>query len=289
MSKQLRNIVLLPNTSKTIDLSLVRNLALRMCAHGATVRADEQCREYLADAANCVSFAKDDALFYGADVIFVLGGDGSVIEAARRTTGMGIPIVAVNCGRLGYLAEIEIGELSLVDQILDGNYTVEERMMLHVQVIRNGSVIGFDTPALNDAVLSNGPITRLLSFELFCNGELVETCYADGMILSTSTGSTAYSRSAGGPILDPSLDCICVTPICPQTMNTYPVIFGGGCVLELKNMKSRGNQIYLSMDGREYLTVLEDDTVRISRSDCRTPLIRVKNGGFLSVLRQKLS
>ncbi len=289
MNKQLRNIVLLPNTSKPIDPTLVRNLLHRMCSLGVTVRADAACRETLADMAQCSFFETDAALFSGADAVFVLGGDGSIIEAARRCSLYSVPIVAVNCGRLGYLAEIEIGELALVDQLIAGAYTVEERIMMDVVILRGEEIIRFETPALNDVVLSNGPITRLLSFDLCCNGEPVEKCYADGMILSTPTGSTAYSRSAGGPILDPMLDCICVTPICPQTMTSYPVIFGGGCVLELKNMKSRGNNVYVSVDGREYVTLQEDDTVRICRSVCKTLLIRIKDGGFLSALRRKLS
>ncbi len=289
MNKQLRNIVFLPNTSKPIDSALVHKLIYRMRSLGVTIRADAACREYLPPDTECAFFTEDASLFDGADAVLVLGGDGSIIEAARRSLGFGVPIAAVNCGRLGYLAEIEIEELALIDQVIAGAYTVENRIMMDVEIIREDASIRFETPALNDVVLSNGPITRLLSFELWCNGELVENCYADGMILCTPTGSTAYSRSAGGPILDPMLDCVCVTPICPQTMTSYPVIFGGDCVLELKNMTSRGNDVYISVDGRDYLTLNGGDIVRIRRSASKTSLIRVKEGGFLRALRRKLS
>ncbi len=268
---------------------MLARLIERMCELGASVRCEEENRQYFSDISAPLIFCSEADLFSGADVIFVLGGDGSIIEAARRSSGLGIPIVAMNCGRLGYLAEIEIGELSLVDQIFNGDYTIENRFMMDVDVIRGDEHIRFDTPALNDVVLSNGPITRLLSFELWCSGELIEICYADGMILSTPTGSTAYSRSAGGPILDPCLDCICATPICPQTMNSQSVIFGGNSVLELRSMKSRGNSVYLSVDGRDSLTLHEDDVVRLSRSSLTTPLIRVKDESFLSALRRKFS
>ena len=279
----------MPNLSKQIDSVLIRNLLFRLYQAGCTVRASENCRDFFADVENRISFIDGDRLFDEADVIFVLGGDGSIIEAARSTVGRGIPIVGINCGRLGYLAEIEIGELDLVDQVLAGRGTTEERIMLDVKILRGDDVITLPTPALNDVVLTNGPVPRLLSFELYCNGEPVENCYADGMIISTPTGSTAYSMSAGGPILDPCLDCFCATPICPQSMNNRPVIFRGDSVLELHNMHSRGSSIYISEDGRDYLPLQEDDVVRICRSDCRIPLIRVKNGGFLSALRRKLS
>ena len=279
----------MPNLSKQIDPQLVRNLVLRLRQAGCCVRSAVVCRPFFSGVEDSVSFIAEDALFDGADVLFVLGGDGSIIEAARCTVGLGIPIVGINCGRLGYLAEIEIEELDLVDQVLAGFGTTEERIMLDVTILRGGEVITFPTPALNDVVLTNGPVPRLLSFELYCNGELVENCFADGMIISTPTGSTAYSMAAGGPILDPCLDCFCTTPICPQTMNNRPVIFCGDSVLELNNMRSRGSSIYISEDGRDYLQLQEGDVVRIRRSDCRVPLIRVKNGGFLSALRRKLS
>lgn len=285
----MKNVVLMPNLSKQIDPVLVRNLVFRMCRVGCSVRSAEACCDFLSDMGDAVSFVEGDGLFNGADVLFVLGGDGSIIEAARRTVGFGIPIVGINCGRLGYLAEIEIEELDLVDQVLAGFGTIEERIMLDVEILRGDDVIVLPTPALNDVVLTNGPVPRLLSFELYCNGEPVENCYADGMIISTPTGSTAYSMSAGGPILDPCLDCFCTTPICPQTMNNRPVIFRGDSVLELHNMRSRGSSIYISEDGRDYLELQAGDVVRIRRSDCRIPLIRVKNGGFLSALRRKLS
>lgn len=289
MSALLKNVVLMPNLSKQIDPLLVRNLLFRLHQSGCSVRCAETCRGFFSDMEDAVTFVEAYALFRGADVLFVLGGDGSIIEAARCSVGLGIPIVGINCGRLGYLAEIEIGELDLVDQVLAGSGTIEKRIMLDVEILRGDSVIKLGTPALNDVVLTNGPVPRLLSFELYCNGELVENCYADGMIISTPTGSTAYSMSAGGPILDPCLDCFCTTPICPQTMNNRPVIFRGDSILELHNMRSHGSRIYVSEDGRDCLELEKGDVVRIRRSGCHISLIRVKNGGFLSALRRKLS
>ena len=291
MSNFRKNAVLLPNPSKRIDPALVDNLVRRMRDAGCEIRSDEESRTLLADVTDCVSFFSEEQLFDDADVVFVLGGDGSMIEAARRCMEKGIPLAGINFGRVGYLAEIEINELELVDQILEGGGIVEERMMLDVSILRGGEEIFARLPALNEAVLTNGPVPRLLSFEMYCDGEPAEECFADGMILSTPTGSTAYSLAAGGAVIDPSMDCICSTPICPQTMNSHPVIFRGDSVLELHNMVTRApdGTIYLSVDGRENYTLQKGDVVRIRRSGSRTKIIRVKKGGFLSALQRKLT
>ncbi|MBQ4042955.1 MAG: NAD(+)/NADH kinase [Clostridia bacterium] len=286
-----KNVVLLPNPAKQIDPALVSNLVRRMRDAGCVIRSDRETRASLDPVRDCISFCDDESLFDGADVLFVLGGDGSIIEAARRCMGKGIPIAGINFGRVGYLAEIEINELDLVDCILGGGGVVEERMMLDVSVLRGSEEIRARLPALNEAVLTNGPVPRLLSFEMYCDGEAAQKCFADGMILSTPTGSTAYSLAAGGAVIDPSMDCICTTPICPQTMNSHPVIFRGDSVLELHNMVTRCPEgaIYLSVDGRENYTLQKGDIVRIRRSDIRTKIIRVKKGGFLSALQRKLT
>jgi len=281
----------LPNTGKNIDPALTANLVRRIRENGCTVRSDEQRRTYLAHVCDEIEFYPDRALFDGADIIFVLGGDGSIIDAARRCIGLDIPIVGINFGRVGYLAELEINELALVDRILAGEGIIEERMMLDVSILRGDTSLHAEAPALNEVALTNGPIPRLLSFELYCDGELAEQCYADGMLLSTPTGSTAHSLSAGGPVMDPRMDCIGFTPLCPQTMNRHPVIFRGESVLEVRNICTRASDssIYLSLDGRESFVLERDDTVRVTHSPCRTRIIRIKKGGFLSALRRKLT
>ncbi len=289
MNAVLKRVVLLPNTTKQLDETALSALTATLQNAGCKIYAPDTCRSFFDDNSDTIHYLPENVLFSSADVIFVLGGDGSIIEASRRTVGMRIPIVGVNCGRLGYLAEIEMGELNLVEQVLAGGGIIEERIMLDVEILRGEDTVSFHTPALNDVALTNGPVPKLLSFDLYCNGALVEHCFADGMILSTPTGSTAYSMSAGGPILDPCMDCICATPICPQSMNHRPVIFGGSAVLEFRDMSSRENNVYLSVDGRDWTTLIKGDIVRVRRAEERTPLIRVKSGGFLSALRRKFS
>ncbi|MBQ7940103.1 MAG: NAD(+)/NADH kinase [Clostridia bacterium] len=290
MTLRRKRIVLMPNTEKNIDPQWMNSLVFHLHEIGCDLRAPESSRRMFSQAEACIAFFEDkDPLYEKADLILVFGGDGSIIRAARSSVGREIPIAGINCGRLGYLAEIESNETDLLDAIVTGEGIIERRIMLDVQILREDTILGVDTPALNDIVLTNGPLPKLLSFGLYCNGELVENCYADGMILAAPTGSTAYSMSAGGPILDPCLNCICATPICPQTMNNRPVIFSGDSTLEFRNISSRGNTAFLSIDGQESIMLHPTDTVRIFRSPYHTNLIRIKQGGFLSALRRKLS
>ncbi len=293
MTVKAESVILLPNTSKKIDPVLIESLVNRIKAAGCRILCRAESASVLSSLCNSVEFCSDEDLFAQGDMIFVLGGDGSIIEAARRChlSGRNIPIAGINCGRLGYMAEIEINELELVDQILAGKGEIEKRIMLDVAIIRGDTVLQAEIPALNEVVLTNGPVPKLLSFELYCDGELAENCYADGMILSTPTGSTAYSLSAGGPVMDPRVDCICATPICPQTMNNRPVIFGGSSVLEWRNMITRSDdtRVYLSVDSRECYVLEKGDAVRVTHSASHTCLIRIKKGGFLSALRRKLT
>lgn len=290
MTLQRKRIVLIPNTEKKIDPAWLSGVVWHLHDLGCELRAFEKSRSMLADSADNIMFSDDkDAVYTGADLLLVFGGDGSIIRAARSSAGWEIPIAGINCGRLGYLADLEQNETDLLDAILAGEGIIERRIMLDAQILREDRIIGVDTPALNDIVLTNGPLPKLLSFELYCNGEPVEHCYADGMILAAPTGSTAYSMSAGGPILDPCLNCICATPICPQTMNNRPVIFSGDSVLEFRNILTRGNTAFVSIDGQESIMLHPEDTVRVFRSPYSTKLIRIKKGGFLNALRKKLS
>ena len=195
----------------------------------------------------------------------------------------------INFGHVGYLAELELGEIDLLDGLANGQYTIEERMMLAVDVCRDDGTVRSRMYALNDAVLSNGPIAKLLTFAMRLNGFDMQSYRADGIVIATPTGSTAYSMSAGGPILEPRLDCICLTPICPHTPGSRPILVRGDTVIELCRIVSKDTAVYISTDGSEVSTVCHGDTVRITRADHVTKLIRLKDEGFLGVLRDKFS
>lgn len=229
-----------------------------------------------------------EALYAEADSVIVLGGDGSILEAARRAATRGTPILGINFGRLGYMAELEAGELDALHRLFTGDYTLEHRMMLRVDLLGCGGELKSFCYALNDAVVSNGSVARVIDLELRENGEAVTTYRADGLIIATPTGSTAYSMSAGGAIVDPTVPCFCVTPICPHSFAARPLIFPDRSVLEIRNICAREKMLYLTVDGKMSFELLRGQTVRVTRSKLETKLIRFRKSGFYRVLCQKL-
>ena len=229
-----------------------------------------------------------DPLYAEADIVIVLGGDGSILEAARRAATGGTPILGINFGRLGYMAELEAGQLDELHRLFTGEYTLERRMMLRVDLLGSGGALKSFCYALNDAVVSNGSVARVIDLELAENGETVTTYRADGLIIATPTGSTAYSMSAGGAIVDPSVGCFCVTPICPHSFAARPLIFSDRSVLEIRNICVREKMLYLTVDGKMSFELLRGQSVRVTRSRLETKLVRFRKSGFYRVLCRKL-
>ena len=227
------------------------------------------------------------------DMFVVLGGDGSMIRAAKKAAPRNIPLLGINLGRIGYLAELELDELSLVDELFEGSYSIEERMMLNVVLLREGREPHVTAPALNDAVVTHGAVSRLVDIMLYCDGRPVTKYRADGLITATPTGSTAYSMSAGGPIIDPKLDCMCVTPICPHSLYAKPLVFSGDSELVIEDICSDTVALYLTVDGSETYRMSRGDRVRITKSDLTAKLIRLnsKSGSssFYGVLQNKIT
>ncbi|MBR6727315.1 MAG: NAD(+)/NADH kinase [Clostridia bacterium] len=234
-------------------------------------------------------YLSPEEIYAAADCIIVLGGDGSILDAARRAAPLGKPLLGINMGHLGYMAELEIGDLSSLSRLISGEFEIDERLMLSVSVHTQSGGQRAEAYALNDAVISNGSVARIVDLELYEGGEMVSTYRADGMIVATPTGSTAYSMSAGGPITDPHLNCLLVTPVCPHSLTARPLMFRDDAVLEIKNICQREKMLYLTVDGRNNFEIYRGDTVRITRSDMITRLIRLNKGGFYTRLQQKLN
>ena len=228
-----------------------------------------------------------DVMYDEADVVIVLGGDGSILEAARKASTRGKPILGINLGRLGYMSGLEMNQLDLLHELFTGNYTVESRSMLKVELL-SGSELKSFCYALNEAVISNGSISRIIDMELSENGSPVVNYRADGLIISTPTGSTAYSMSAGGSVVDPMVPCVCVTPICPHSFGARPLIFSDRSVLEVKNVCVREKMLYLTVDGRMNFEFYRDQVVRITKADMDTKLIRFTKESFYQTLCKKM-
>ena len=235
-------------------------------------------------------FLPMDELYANADLMVVLGGDGTILETARRAAVRQTPILGINLGRVGYMAELEMAELDLLDRLFSNEptYTLEHRSMLHVELLNTNGEVRTTAYGLNDAVITNGSIARIVDVELSENGVPVTTCRSDGLIVATPTGSTAYSMSAGGPVADPRVKCFCVTPICPHSLATRPIIFPDTAVLEIKNVCQREKMLFLTVDGRTNCELYRGETVRITRSPMETRLVRLKEWGFYNKLRTKM-
>ena len=242
------------------------------------------------------TFLPMDELYARADMIIVLGGDGSILEAARRAAPRQTPILGINLGRVGYMAELEMSELELLGRLFervgDGTpaaYEIERRSMLNVEIINQAGEVRQTMYGLNDAVITNGSVARIVDIELSENGTPVTTYRADGLIVATPTGATAYSMSAGGPVADPRVACLCVTPICPHSLGARPLIFPDSATLEIRNICQREKMLYLTVDGRTNCELYRGETVRITRSPLSTGLVRLKPCGFYHRLRAKMS
>ena len=231
-----------------------------------------------------------DEIYERAELAIVLGGDGFILDASRRAAPAGIPILGINLGRVGYMAELEVDELDLLEKYFTGDYRIDERAMLEVRVVSagaGGETQKFSSFALNDVVIANGTTARIVDLQLLDDGEIISNYRADGLIVATPTGSTAYSLSAGGPIVDPKLSCFCVTPICPHSLGARPIVFPDSAKLQIKNICVREKILHLTLDGRATFDMFYGDVAEITRSKLTTKLVRIKSGGFYSKIRAK--
>ena len=221
------------------------------------------------------------------DLLLVMGGDGTLLAAARSAREHEVPLLAVNLGSLGFLTAVTVGELyDSLQMILDGKHQVEYRKMLKIDMKRSG-IVQETYHALNDAVLNKGAISRMLDFETYVDGRFVTQLKADGVIVSTPTGSTAYSLAAGGPIIYPSVEAFIVTPICPHTLTNRPLVVPDRSRIEIV-VKTEAESVFLTVDGQVGLDVHNEDRVVCELSPSRIGLVRPPHKEFFEVLRSKL-
>lgn len=220
-------------------------------------------------------------------LIIVLGGDGTMLRAARHLAKYDVPIVGINMGSFGYLTEVNFNEMySALEFILAGNYATERRMMLDVTISRGKTIINAGT-VLNDVVINRGNLSRIVELETAINDQYLTTYKADGLIISTPTGSTAYSLSAGGPIVYPEKDLIIINPICPHTLTNRPIIIPEDSNLRI-TMWSKEKGATLTMDGQESFRISSGDIINVKKSKLVTKLILSPHRSYWEILRSKL-
>jgi NAD+ kinase len=222
-----------------------------------------------------------------ADLILVLGGDGTMIATARLMGDTEVPVLGVNYGGLGYLAEFRIEELySALESILAGNYRLDKRVMLSVELVRQDESVTRNR-VLNDVVINKSALARIIEIETYLNKQFVNSFRADGLIISTPTGSTAYNLSAGGPVIFPSMNAVVITPICPFTLSNRPIVVPDDAVIELC-LKTAQEDVALTLDGQVGLPLKIEDRVVIRKSKTSFNLVQPTNRNYFDVLRDKL-
>lgn len=223
-----------------------------------------------------------------AELVVVLGGDGTLISVARLFGSKDIPILAVNLGSLGFLTEITLEELyTRLEKCLEGNPRVSERMMLEVALHQEGKEVEKNY-VLNDVVINKGALARIVDLETKVNRHFLTTYKADGLIISTPTGSTGYSLSAGGPIIHPLLSCIAITPICPHTLTNRPIVLSDESIISITVTSSFDEKVYLTLDGQVGFQLREGDSIEVRKALLTTSLVMSRSRDYFEILRTKL-
>lgn len=261
---------------------LVPRLLDWLRGHSIQVRLDELSAEYIG-----VAGLPRESVPDGCDMVIVLGGDGTLLSASRAIGRRDIPLFPVNLGGLGFLTAITVDELfPELERALRGEHRIARRQKMHVEVHRSGEVLA-SYDALNDAVINKISLARMIDLDTHVDEQFVCAYKADGLIISTPTGSTAYSLSAGGPIIFPSVPALCITPICPHTLTNRPLLVPDTSVIRVTS-RDRDDGVYLTIDGQVGTPIREHDVVVCHSSHSSLHLVRPPNQMFFDVLRQKL-
>lgn len=285
----MKHFLIYSNTHKDKDLSTTNRIRDYLTAKGQKVSIILKEEDWKKKGAREVEDDLD--IPPAADCMIVLGGDGTVLQAARDTKKLHIPIIGVNLGTLGYMTEIELSNLEeSLDRLMEGDYEQENRMML------NGKVFFKDGRtdegwALNDIVISRSGSLQIIRFNIYVNGQFLNDYNADGMIVTTATGSTGYNLSAGGPLVEPKAELIMLTPICPHTLNQRSIILSPQDVIEIEIPKGRAGKrqtVEANFDGSHIIKLTTDDRIRIVKSEKITEFIQLNRVSFLEALHKKM-
>lgn len=277
-------IGIIPNMEKDHNLDFTKKLASFITENSCTPLLTSSVGEKLGYS-DVISDVNE--IYTKADFIIVLGGDGTILRVARKAAVYSVPILGINFGTLGYLADIEKNNaFEAVKKVLSGDYKIEKRMMLEA-FIDKGSIYNESYISLNEVCITNGVFSRMIEINLTINEDFIDNCRADGIIISTPTGSTAYNLSAGGPILKPDNELIAVTYVCPHTLYTRPYVISGDDIVKIK-IGGDYNNVILSFDGQQSVPVKNNDTIIIKRSKYYTSMIKTTDLSFYDILRRKM-
>lgn len=284
----IQKIAVIPNLTKKGAFEITLEVLARLKKLGISVFLTKALRQSFQSEG--MTFCKDtDELCSRTDMVLTIGGDGTIIHAARHASSFNKPLLGINTGRLGFAAELERDELDMLSRLKDGSYTIEKRMMLGIT--HSGADGKKEFRAMNDAVISRGSLSRLIDIDVCLAEERGYICSyrADGLILSTPTGSSAYSLAAGGPVVEPAMKCILMTPVCSHSLFARPVVFSHHSRLAVTASCDDDTEVFLTIDGAQTVTVKPGDTIYISEADTETEFIKLKDRTFYKVLNDKFT
>lgn len=281
----MNRFAILPNPMRDPGLLETRKIAAALQKAGCCVFMEDSLT---AEEICGVHFAPLTEILTKAEAAIVLGGDGTLLGYAPIAAKIGIPLLGINLGNLGFLAQTERGDYQIFEHIIRDDYELRCCMMLDCVILKNG-VEQERYLALNDVVVSGDGYSKMVNVSASVNGTCIGTYSADGLILATAVGSTAYSLSAGGAILHPELDAIMLTPICPHTLKARATVVPGGDTVEVVARPPYRSSVLVMVDGKRRHVLGEDEQVRVTRSDCKTKLLIANKKNFFDVLREKLS
>jgi len=285
-------VMVQPNPTKEEALQVSRRLISLLLREQFEVVILEEFRKVLSERLTPrelekVRFLEEPDIYPACDFIMVVGGDGTILRIAGQASLYRRPVLGVNCGTVGFMSELEPEEIEMVRMVKDGSFTLDDRSMLDVHVYNKDGEEIFTTAVLNEAVVTKGFFNRVIPRSVIVDGQEVFQFSGDGVIVTTPTGSTAYSLAAGGPILAPSSDCLAVTPICPHSLTVKSFVVSAASVVTVIP-QYKNHQVFLSPDGDTY-ELHDGDKVVIQRSQRTFSLLRIKGQGFYEIIREKLT
>ena len=280
-------VVLRPHHPEALET--IYRLAEWLCARDIlVVCAPDIERAKIESETGCrIEILEMDKLAGSVDLIVVLGGDGTMIGTARSIGDHSVPVLGINYGHLGYLAEFRVDEMfPVLESILEGNYRIDHRVMLAVELFRGQERV-LHSRVLNDVVINKAARAHIIAIEAYMNRQFVNSFRADGLIVSTPTGSTAYNLSAGGPVIYPSMNAVVMTPICPFTLSNRPIVVPDDALIEL-SLKTPDEEVALTLDGQVGVPIMVGDRMLIRKSGTTFNIVQATNRNYFDVLRDKL-
>ncbi|MBI5460725.1 MAG: NAD(+) kinase [Gammaproteobacteria bacterium] len=285
MNSSFRHIGLISKFGAATVGATLRRLIDYLQARGLEITLDTSAAEHVPDIP--LPSVERPILAERCDLVIVIGGDGTILNAGRSLAESGVPLVGVNLGRLGFLADVSPDLMAdQLDQILAGEYAQEERALLHAIVQRDGETIS-SSDALNDVVVHKWDVARMIELEVCIDGHLLNTQRSDGLIVATPTGSTAYALSGGGPILHPSLDAIVLVPICPHSLNNRPIVINEASEVDIVVQDGDYTHAQVTCDGQVNFALLPGDRVRVRKKAQSLKLIHPPGYDYFEILRRK--